>query len=153
MIVRTASCPISNGDVEVGSLVTVLTENNELNEYMIIKILNASPKKPFAEGLKVESCEMKGKDTIFLYANKIVCLNKSRKITVPSIQRVQARLAWDIVENIIREEAEFQKQAKKRLAKAAKAKSDKGFVPKDSTNTAWGSLGNATKGYIKIYRG
>lgn len=153
MIVRAPDRPITYADIKLGSLLTVLTRNNNLEEYMVIKYIGGPKGKPYVEGLRIVSSDTNEKNAHYLYADKVVLLHRVRTIKPGTVQTIKARLARDIVEGIIRAEMEYQKQEEIRKRKVSKAKPGPRIVPKDSTNTAWGSLKNATKGYIKIYRG
>lgn len=153
MISRTPNRPITYTDIKLGSLLTVLTRSNNLEEYMVIKYIKGVNGKPYVEALQIVSSDTKEKNAHYLYADKVVLLHRIRTIKPGTVQSVRARLARDVVENIIRAEAEYQKQEEIRKRKVSKAKPGPRIVPKDSTNTAWRSLKNATKGYIKIYRG
>ncbi len=150
MITRTPERPITYADIKLGSLLTVLTRTNHLQEYMVIKYINGVKGKPYIEAVQIVSSDTKEKNAHYLCADKAVLLHRVRTIKPGTVQSVRPRLARDIVENIIRAEAEYQKQEEKR--KRPKAKPGARVTPKGSTNNAWNSLKNET-GYIKIYRG
>lgn len=152
MIVRTPDRPITYADIKMGSLLTILTKSKNLEEYIVIKYINGVKGKPYIEGLQIVKSDTKEKNTHYLYADKVVLLHRVRIIRPGTVQSVQARLARDIVEDIIHAEAVFQKKEEKRKGKSSKTKLGPGFVSKGNKNSAWGSLQNET-GFIKIYRG
>ena len=156
MIVRTPIRAIRYEDVKLGSLITIMSKNKNLSEYMVIKReYGGNNIRPYIEAVQIVPADTKEKNAHYLYADKVVLLHRTRVIELKMIQKVQARLAWDIVQNVVRAADEFQRKDKSRKQKISKSKPKKGprLTPKDSTNTAWGSLKLASKGYIHIYKG
>jgi len=155
MIVKTPNRPIRTGDIEIGSLVTIVSSKGKPQEYFVLNYRNNGDKDPKIAGLRVVPAGTEQYYAYYLYAGKTVLLNYKQGIHLYQIETVRARLAWDIVQNVIKKfDENKQKMAAQQKKAEERAKAYKRSIsPKDSTNTAWGSLGNATKGYIKIYRG
>lgn len=176
MIYRTPERPILFEDLEVGSLVRVRTPEEKYEEYIVLSFYGQDEQHAFVEGFRIESVESKKACTHYLYADKVVLLNRMRKFSLQSIDMVQARLSKDIVNNIEKKFKKKQAEQEKRRAEQRKKnkvrKKKKAELlrkkqsamkkakvyrhpssPKDSTNNAWEGLKYASEGYIHIFRG
>ena len=164
MIFRTPERPIRDEDIELGSLITIETEKSTL-EYMVISHQKSKHNKPILFGLKIGQKDRYKKFAYYLYADKVVLMNRRHQINIEDILIVKARLANDIVDDIVqksekqeKKNAERKKERKKALKKKIsmqnkQKKHTMTYHPEAGTNTAWNSLKYASKGYIHIYRG
>ena len=152
MIVRSYARPITYDDIEVGSIVTIVNEKNEWLKYMVLRYRKGK-KKPCIWGLRIVTVDSAGKYAYYLYSNQVVLLNEISTFKVGCVQIVQARLAKDIVDSVLKAVKDYQEQEELRKREAGNVQVDSSVIPKGYANTDWGALKNATKGYIRIYRG
>lgn len=165
MIVRTPERPIRIEDIETGSLVRIRTSKDLIQEYFVLGFYDQDRTRLLVEGLLVVDDGKEMHCAYHLYANKYVLFTRIKRFPLEHIETIQARLSCEIVDNIIQKAEQLkrkkeeqktkrteQKQLKKLAAKKANVYKHMS-PPKDSTNTAWGSLKNASEGYIHIYRG